>query len=131
MKTNLSKQRQQFWRLWRQMGRVLRRLDATQPMTPGSLYWMGRKCGKSNCGCARGQLHYTWVVTRSEEGRARLYTVTSEQRQRVRQWTGAYRLYQRSRAQLVKLWGQLLGRVDGMAENRRVAWPEKEKRRRP
>jgi hypothetical protein len=127
MKASLSRQRQELWDLWRRMGRILKRLGVTDALTPGSLYWMGRKCGKAGCACARGELHHTWVVTRSEAGRARLYTVGKESRDAVRGWTGAYRIYQRSRARLVRQWGELLRRVDALAEARRVNWPGKGK----
>ncbi len=128
MKSNPSRQGLLAGPLGRQLKRVLRRLNATERMTPGSLYWMGRKCGKPNCCCARGRLHYTWVVTRSEAGRARLYTVAPKQRQRIRRQTRAYRIYQRNRARLVRLLGRLLRRVDAMAESRLAAWPEKDPR---
>ena len=129
MKLSHARQRQELWGLWRRMGRLLKRLSLSDPLTPGSLYWMGRKCGKANCACARGELHRTWVVTRSEAGRARLYPVGAESRAAVRRWTGAYRIYQRSRAGLVKHWEPLLRRVDALAETRRVNWPGKGPRR--
>src|SRR3990172_3393677 len=128
MKSSLSRQRQELWGLWRRMGRILKRLGVIDPLTPGSLYWMGRKCGKANCACARGKLHRTWVVTRSESGRARLYTVRKESRAAVHRWTGAYRIYQRSRVRLVKRWAELLRRVGALAEERMVAWAGKGKR---
>ena len=40
----------------------------SQPMVPGSLYLLRRKCGKPNCRCATGELHTRWVLTRSEQG---------------------------------------------------------------
>ena len=106
------------------MGRILRRVTSRDPVVPGTLYWMGRKCGKSGCACVKGALHRTWVVTRSEQGRARLYTVKAEQRESLRRWTQAYRIYQRGRVQLVKQWQELLGQVDGLAEARRQPWPD-------
>jgi len=127
MKLSPSRQRQELWGLWRRMGQILKRLSVIDPLTPGSLYLMGRKCGKANCACARGELHRTWVVTRSEAGRARLYTVGKESREMVRRWTDAYRIYQRSRVRLVKHGGELLRRVDSLAEARRVNWPDKGK----
>lgn len=131
MKLSLSRQRQELWRLWQRMERIVRRLSVVAPLTPGSLYWMGRKCGKPTCACARGQLHRTWVLTRSEEGRARLYSVKAEEREPVRGWTEAYRIYQRGRAELVKRWRELLRRVDALAEARRVRWPARQAPGRP
>src|ERR1035441_9842989 len=53
-------------------------------MVQGSFYLLRRKCGKPNCRCANGQLHATYVLTRSEQGKDRLYTVPKEQRAQVR-----------------------------------------------
>lgn len=94
-------------------------------MVQGSFYLLQRKCGKPNCRCALGQLHATWVLTRSEQGKDRLYTVPPDQRARVRQGAAEYRRYQRARAVLVKRQGRLLALVDQMAAQRLRVWPEK------
>lgn len=115
--------RKEFWAAYRQIGRVLRQLQHLQNMTPGSLYLLRRRCGKDGCRCARGQLHAAWVVTRGERGRMRLYPVRDEQRAKVRQWTGQYRLYQRGRARLARLGAGLLVGVDRLAEALGEVWP--------
>jgi len=92
-------------------------------MTPGSLYLLRRKCGKPTCRCAQGHLHEAWVLTRSEQGQARLFSVLPEHRPRLRQLTQAYRRYQRARAQWVKTTTKLLVQIDQLAEARIVAWP--------
>jgi hypothetical protein len=93
-------------------------------MVQGSFYLLRRKCGKSNCRCAAGQLHAAYVLTRSEQGKDRLYTVPREQRARVRKWAAEYRRYQRARAVLAKRYLRLLSLVDQMAEQRLLAWPQ-------
>lgn len=113
------------------MGRLVRRLDDTEPLVVGSFYLMGRKCGKTSCRCTRGQLHKTWVITRSEEGRTRLYSVKDEDRSELRQWTQSYRTYQRGRAKLVKFCADLVRHVDQLAQLRTVIWPSKAKKKRP
>ena len=85
-------------------------------MTPGSLYLLRRKCGKPTCRCGQGSLHATWVLTRSVEGQAKLFSVPTEQLARLRQLTKTYRRYQRARAQWVKLTAQLLVQIDQLAE---------------
>ena len=122
---DLPKLRQQLWRAFAALGRVLRPLQRPQPMVQGSFYRLRRKCGKPNCRCAAGQLHGTWVLTRSEAGKDRLYTVPVDQRAQVRQWAAQYRRYQRARASLVKRSLHLLGLVDQMAEQRLLVWPQK------
>jgi hypothetical protein len=94
-------------------------------MVQGSFYLLRRKCGKPTCRCAAGQLHANWVLTRSEEGKDRIYSVPKEERARIRKETSAYRRYQRARALLVKRHAQLLDLADELARHRLRIWPEK------
>ena len=93
------------------------------PLTPGSFYLLRRKCGKASCRCARGQLHAVWVLTRSESGQHRLYSVPPDQRAQVRQRAAAWRRYQRARARLLQQMTALLAWADQLAESQRVDWP--------
>jgi len=74
----------------------------------------------------QGKLHETWVLTRSEGGRVRLYRVPKEDRAAVRRLTDEYRSWQRARAALVKTAKEVLLRLDDMAEGRLQRWPEAE-----
>jgi hypothetical protein len=121
---DLSSLRQQLWRAYAALTHTLRRLQRSEPMVQGSFYLLRRKCGKPNCRCATGQLHAAYVLTRSEQGKDRLYTVPREQRARVRKWAAEYRRYQRARAVLAKRHLRLLSLVDQMAEQRLLAWPQ-------
>lgn len=121
----LSSLRQQLWRAYAAIAQTLRRLQRPNPMVQGSFYLLRRKCGKPNCRCARGQLHPAYVLTRSEQGKDRLYTVPKDHRARVRQWAAEYRRYQRARAVLIKRHVKLLALVDQMAQERLLVWPEK------
>lgn len=94
-------------------------------MVPGSFYRLRRKCGNPNCHCAQGQLHASWVITRSEAGKHRLYPVPEEQRAWLRQLTAEYRRYQRARAVLVKRHQKMLTLVDRLAAARLRTWPDK------
>lgn len=126
MSTDPAPLRQQLWRAYTALARTLRRLQRSQPMVQGSFYLLRRKCGHPRCRCARGQLHVSWVITRSEAGRHRIYPVPAAERARLRQLTGEYRRYQRARAVLVKRHQQILTLVDGLAEIRMTLWPAKE-----
>ena len=119
----MPRQRQQLWRSFAALGRLLRRLQPSEPMTPGSLYLLRRKCGKPTCRCTHGHLHAAWVLTRSVQGQAQLLSVPPEQRARLRQLTQAYRRYQRARAQWVKGTARLLAHIDQRAEAQIVPWP--------
>lgn len=123
MSTDLPKLRQQLWRAYAALATTLRRLQRAQPMVQGSFYLLRRKCGKPNCRCAAGQLHASYVLTRSEAGKDRLYPVPKEQRAEVRKWAAEYRRYQRARAVLAKRHLHLLGLVDQIAEQRLLIWP--------
>lgn len=107
------------------MAHTLRRLQRSNPIVQGSFYLLRRKCGKPNCRCATGPLHATYVLTRSEQGKDRLYTVPKEQRAHVRKWAAEYRRYQRARAVLARRQARLLALVDQMAEQRLLVWPPK------
>jgi hypothetical protein len=124
MTGNLSLLRQKLWRAYAALARTLRQLQRDQPMVQGSFYLLRRKCGKPNCRCASGQLHASWVLTRSEAGKDRIYSVPKVQRAQVRRWALEYRRYQRARAALAKAHPQLLALADQMAEQRLRVWPK-------
>lgn len=123
MNSDLPKLRQQLWRAYAAIALTLRRLQRSQPMLRGSFYLLRRKCGKPNCRCATGQLHASYVLTRSEAGKDRLYPVPKEQRAEVRKHAAEYRRYQRARAVMVKRHLRLLALVDDIAEQRLLIWP--------
>jgi hypothetical protein len=123
MHTDWPALRQRLWRQYRALGRRLRTMTSQGPLTPGSFYLLRRKCGKASCRCTRGQLHAVWVLTRSESGQHRLYTVPPDQRAQVRQRAAAWRRYQRARARLLQQMTALLALADQLAESQRVDWP--------
>jgi len=120
---DFSTLRQQLWRVYAALPVTLRALQRDLPMVQGSFYRLRRKCGKPNCRCARGELHESWVITRSEQGQDRIYSIPADQRAQLRQWTGEYRRYQRARAVLVKRHLKLVQLIDRMAELRLRSWP--------
>lgn len=123
MPVDISVLRQRLWRQYRALARLLRTMTSQGPLTPGSFYLLQRKCGKPSCRCARGQLHRVWVLTRSEAGKHKLYSVSAEQRAQVRQWAAAWRRYQRARARLIQQTSALVALADQIAEAQRVNWP--------
>ena len=123
MRHKSSRLRQRLWQQYRRLGRLLPALTPSAPMIPGSFYLMRRKCGKSNCRCARGQLHPGWVLTRSEAGRHKLYSVPASERARLRQHAGTYRHWQQARARFVKETLALLALADQFAQTQTLSWP--------
>lgn len=123
MSQSVSRLRQELWRCYRALARTLRALQRDAPMVQGSLYLLRRKCGKPTCRCTRGELHSAWVLTRSEAGKHRLYTVPADQRGRLRPLAHEYRRWQRTRALLVKQFARLLAFIDQLADQRLQRWP--------
>jgi hypothetical protein len=119
----VSRLRQQLGNDYRALGRLLRVLLRDRPLVPGTLYLLERRCGKANCRCARGQRHASWVLTRSEGGKSRLYPVSQGQRGRLRTLTREYRLWQLARARWIKQSAAMVVLMDQMFEGRQVAWP--------
>lgn len=123
-RSEFSKLRQQIRRSFSALGRLLSIFMRPGAMVPGSLYRLRRKCGKPTCRCAQGEeLHETWALTRSEQGKARLYSVRAEERSTLRDRTLEYRRYQRARAKWIKQSAALLAQIDQLAEKRIVPWP--------
>ena len=89
-----------------------------EPLLPGSVYTLKRRCGKPNCRCARGQLHQTEVLSYRGGPRPRNVTPRPEQLERFKQSTEAYRRFRQARAQLVKLQRQMLKLVDQIEAQR-------------
>jgi hypothetical protein len=123
MSESVSRLRQQLWLVYQALARTLRALQRDAPMVQGSFYLLRRKCGKPTCRCARGELHPTWVLTRSEAGQHRLYPVPADQRGSVRRLAREYRRWQRTRALLSKQSSRLVAVVDQLAEHRLQRWP--------
>ena len=123
MSDTAARHRQELGQLYRALARTVRTLQRTPPLIPGTLYLLQRKCGKPNCRCARGALHPRWVLTRSEAGQARLYSVPAAHRAWLRARTREYRLWQLARARLTKQSTALLGLADQLAADRLEVWP--------
>ena len=123
MAASSSDLRRQLWRQFRASGSLLRQMTKPTELIPGSFYLMHRKCGKPSCRCARGQLHATYVLTRSEAGHHKLYCVPATQRARVRKLAAAWKRSQKARAKLHKLHAQLLAIADQIVQAQKVDWP--------
>lgn len=123
MPAELSALRQRLWRQYRALAALLRTMTSQGQITPGSFYLLRRQCGKPSCRCARGHLHATWVLTRSEAGLHKLYSVPPQQRGLVRQRAANWRRYQRARARLLQQIAALVALADQIAEAQQVDWP--------
>lgn len=91
--------------------RFLHPLLDENPMIKGTLYPLRRKCGKSSCRCARGQLHETMMLSASIAGKTKLWTIPAERVEKIREMTELYRRFRRARTEFVKLYGQRLVQI--------------------
>jgi|SRR5436190_9293705 len=115
--------RRQLWGQFRASGSLLRQMTKAAELIPGSFYLLRRKCGKASCRCTQGQLHGSYVLTRSEAGKHKLYPVPPNQRARVRKLAAAWKRSQQARAKLQKLHVQLLALADQIVQAQQVDWP--------
>ena len=123
MTAPLFKLRQNLWADFRRLRSLLHLLQRPLPMIPGSFYRLRTKCGKPSCHCAHGPPHTAWVLSRSEHGRPKLYSVPAAERPRLKRLTAEYRRFQRTRARWVKLTTRLLRHIDALEARRVQPWP--------
>jgi hypothetical protein len=114
MKQDLSSLRSQLLEAQHQLPQLLEDCLGREPLLPGSLYTLRRKCGKPNCRCSRGELHETTVLSYRGEGRPRNISPPPQQLGLLRTMTHDYRRCRQARAKLVRWQRQLLTLVDAL-----------------
>ena len=118
---NLSSLRKELLALRQRLETLIQGLLAREPMLPGCVYTIRRRCGKPTCRCTRGELHETVLLSYRGAGRARNVTPRSEAELALfRKLTEPYQRFRRARAELVKVHKEML-RVLGLMERIRVA----------
>ena len=110
----LSSLRSQLLAVQHQLPQFLEESLAREPLLPGSLYTLRRKCGKPNCHCSRGELHESTVLSYRGQGRPRNISPLPEQLDSLRAMTHDYRRCRQARAKLVRWQRQLLKLVDAL-----------------
>jgi len=118
MAPSLSSLRAQLLELTQNLHDLRETFLERQPLLPGSLYTLRRRCGKPNCRCAQGHLHATEVLSYRGGSRPQNITLRPEQLAAVRQATEAYRRFRQARAQLVKLHRQMIQVIDSIEAER-------------
>jgi hypothetical protein len=114
MSKRLSSLRSQLTQAQQQLAGLLEDCFGREPLLPGSLYTLRRKCGKPNCRCTRGELHESTVLSYRGEGRPQNISPPPEQLDALRQMTDDYRRVRQARAQLVRWQRELLQLVDAL-----------------
>jgi hypothetical protein len=114
MNHRLSSLRSQLLQAQQLLPSLLEACLAREPLLPGSLYTLRRKCGKPSCRCSRGELHESTVLSYRGQGKPRNLATTPEQLTALRAMTDPYRRCRQARAQLVRWQRQLLDIVDAL-----------------
>jgi Family of unknown function (DUF6788) len=114
MNQRLSSLRSQLLQTQQLLAGLLEPCLGREPLLPGSLYTLRRKCGKPSCHCQRGQLHESTVLSYRGQGRPRNISPAPEHLETLQGLTDPYRRCRQARAQLVRWQRQLLQLVDAL-----------------
>jgi hypothetical protein len=105
---------------------LIRELEASlevafhrSPLVKGNVYELARKCGKPNCICTRGQLHRSMVLTWSEGGKSRLFSIPPERVGELKEKSEEYLRVRRARARVTEICREILVVLDQMEKLRR------------
>jgi hypothetical protein len=112
MPRELSSLRSQLLAVQQQLPELLEVFLGREPLLPGSLYILRRRCGKPHCRCVDGELHASTVLSYRGQGRPQNITPAPEHLAAVRQLTEEYRRFRQARTQLLRLQRQLLSLID-------------------
>lgn len=118
MNHRLSSLRSQLRQAQQLLPSLLEACFAREPLLPGSLYTLRRKCGKPSCRCSRGQLHESTVLSYRGQGKPRNLAPAPEHLPALRAMTDDYRTCRQARARLVRWQRQLLVIVDALQATR-------------
>ena len=99
--------------------RVLKVVFGRSPLIKGNVYELARKCGKPNCICTRGELHRSMVLTWSEKGKGRLFSIPSERVTELRRKSETYLRFRRARARVTEIHREILTLLDRIEKLRR------------
>jgi hypothetical protein len=114
MNHRLSSLRSQLRQAQQLLPGLLEACFAREPLLPGTLYTLRRKCGKPNCRCRRGELHESTVLSYRGQGTPRNLVPAPEHLLAFRAMTDDYRRCRQARAQLVRWQRQVLDLVDAL-----------------
>jgi hypothetical protein len=91
----------------------LAQLVSTRRFLRGTFAPRSRRCGKSNCRCAQGELHASLYLVQSRGGKPRQVFVPKEWEERIRQSVQGYQEIQQLLEELSEIeWQQLLDRKE-------------------
>ena len=115
----LSRLRQALRELLADLEKSLGVAFGRAPTVKGNVYELARKCGKPTCACARGELHRSMVLTWSQEGKSKLFSIPPERLSELREKSEEYLRFRRARARVTEIGKKILGVMDRMEKLRR------------
>jgi len=121
---NRSRLWQRTYRTRKRIERQLTKLMERGPFIRGAVYALRRKCGKEGCRCEEGHLHQSWVLAVPHRGRKQTRVVPKGREEEWKLLAGRYRRFRRARAELVKLFKQLMALIDEIEQQRTISPPE-------
>ena len=116
---NLSQLRQALRRLLQELEHSLEVAFGRSSLVKGNVYEMARKCGKPNCVCTRGQLHRSMVLSWSERGRPRLFSIPPERLGELKEKSEEYLRFRRARARVTEMGRKIVAVLDQIENLRR------------
>ena len=116
---SLSRLRQTLRRLLQDLERSLGVAFERSLLVKGNVYEMARKCGKPNCVCTRGELHRSMVLSWSEGGKTRLFSIPPERLGELKEKSQAYLQFRRARARVTEIGQEIVAVLDQMEKLRR------------
>jgi len=78
MSHDLSSFRRQLHELQQQLPALLQSFLGREPLLPGSMYTLRRRCGKPTCHCAQGEGHAAWSLTFMAGGKKRVERIPKD-----------------------------------------------------
>ncbi len=108
MSQDLSRLRQQIYKLQREHARLIQGMLKSRGMVKGSVVTLARRCGKPGCKCNRGEKHKSKYLSISEGGKTRMVYLKPGMEMKVGEAAERYRRFRRARAQLVKVQKDIL-----------------------
>jgi len=116
---NYSRLRQALRDLIRELEASLEVAFRRSPLVKGNVYELARKCGKPNCICTRGQLHRSMVLSWSEGGKSRLFSIPPERLGELKEKSEEYLRVRRARARVTEICREIIAVLDQMEKLRR------------
>ena len=116
---SLSRLRQTLRRLLQDLERSLEVAFERSLLVKGNVYEMARKCGKPNCVCTRGKLHRSMVLSWSEEGKTRLFSIPPERLGKIQEKSREYLRFRQARARVTEICREILAVLDQIENLRR------------